>query len=192
MLYDSQIKKILKINTQENQNTIDTQDINKTNLILNPENFVKDTVVLPLIVGYDFRHGVFDPHANNGKGGYINSIVLITTGGPNEVGVFPIGPTFAPVLMTYFANLPNFPEWAIPMTKIIPRVYIDDAYDISTVTFSVSCRHYWLVKGNSITLKVIVFALSSATNFGQIPTYLDMDLVFFNELVTRTINLNKD
>ena len=111
----------------------------------------------------------------------------------------PIGgssPTFIPYPMIFFVTIPNFPEWAIPMTKIIPRVYIDDAYDITQVIFQVSCQHFWKVNRDtsSVSLKVIIQA--QATNNAVspsivIPTYLDIDLVFKNERVCDEVNTNK-
>lgn len=85
MLYDSKIKKSLKILQQENQNTIDQQKIDAPQPILTPENLTKPLITINLIVGYDFQHGVFDPSANNGQGGYINKIVNIIQGGPNQI-----------------------------------------------------------------------------------------------------------
>ena len=85
MLYDSQIKKNLKILEQENQNTIDQKSISIPVPILTPENLTKPLVTINLIVGYDFQHGTFDPSANNNKGGYINPIVNIIQGGPNQI-----------------------------------------------------------------------------------------------------------
>ena len=85
MLYDSQIKKNLKILEQENQNTIDQKSISIPVPILTPENLTKPLLTINLIVGYDFQHGIFDPASNNGEGGYINKIVNIIQGGPNQI-----------------------------------------------------------------------------------------------------------
>ena len=70
---------------QGNQNTINTTNIDKVDNILTPENFNKQVITLNLIVGYDFQHGVFDPSANKGKGGYFNPIINIIAGGPNQI-----------------------------------------------------------------------------------------------------------
>ena len=85
MLYDSQIKKVLKILQQENQNTLDIEQVKTTDLLLTPENFFKKMITISLISGYDFQHGVFNPSANKGKGGNISSFVKIVQGGPNQI-----------------------------------------------------------------------------------------------------------
>ena len=111
---------------------------------------------------------------------------------------------FIPYIMDFTVQIPNFPEWAIPMTKVIPRCYIDDGYDISNISFIVQCQHVWIVSqnqdklGNSLNPTVLlqVRIYASATDLSQspnviIPTYIDVDLVFFNERTYTEINTNK-
>ena len=111
---------------------------------------------------------------------------------------------FIPYTMVFTVQLPNLPEWAIPMIKVIPRCYIDDGYDVNSVNFQVQCQHMWTVSSNqdsfgnslnpTVTLQVLIYA--SATNLAVspnviIPTYIDVDLVFFNERAYQEINTNK-
>ena len=111
---------------------------------------------------------------------------------------------FIPYTMVFTVTLPNLPEWAIPMIKVIPRCYIDDGFDIGSVNFEVQCQHMWTVSSNqdsfgnslnpTVTLQVLIYA--SATNLAVspnviIPTYIDVDLVFFNERAYQEINTNK-
>lgn len=113
---------------------------------------------------------------------------------------------FNPVSMLFEVNLPNFPEWAIPMTKVIPRVYLDDGYDITTVSISVQCQHFWHVTpsqdnlGNplvpNVTLRVLFHAHAQQTLpvppfFLELPIYVDIDLVFINERDWKEINNSK-
>jgi hypothetical protein len=101
-------------------------------------------------------------------------------------------------------NLPNFPEWAIPMTKVIPMTYVDDGYDLSTVTWKISCRHLWHVVPNSDinllpTISLTIDIESSATVPGatedvapiSIPTYVDINLQFLNKRLVQEVNANK-
>lgn len=103
--------------------------------------------------------------------------------------------------MTAFVNLPNFPEWAIPMTKIIPKAYTDDAFMTGNVTWALSCRHLWQVTPNAdptlpsqVTLRIDIEAagtIGSGATLQSIPVYVDIDLVFFNERTGKTVNPNK-
>jgi hypothetical protein len=103
--------------------------------------------------------------------------------------------------MTFFVNLPNFPEWAIPMTKIIPKAYTDDAFMDSTISWNLSCRHLWQVTPNSnsslpsqVTLRCDIEAsgsIGSGESLQQVPVYIDIDLVFFNERTGKEVNTNK-
>lgn len=100
--------------------------------------------------------------------------------------------------MTFYVQLPNYPEWAIPMTKVVPMVYTEDAYDLSTVTWSVRCYHLWHIipstnpnLPNAVELRVDMEAsatIPNPSNSAQptaIPVYIDIDLVFFNERVAQ-------
>ena len=104
--------------------------------------------------------------------------------------------------MTCLVNLPGFPEWAIPMTKVVPKAYTEDAFMSGTVTWNVYCRHLWQVipSGNPAIPSQIILRLdieASATIPGEgnnpvsIPVYVDIDLVFFNERTGNQINSNK-
>lgn len=106
--------------------------------------------------------------------------------------------------MVFYMKLPNFQEWAIPMTKVVPMVYTEDGYDLSTVTWTVHCQHMWHITpsnnpavGNAVELRVDMDASATipnpadANNPLSIPVYVDIDLVFFNERVAKEINVNK-
>ena len=100
--------------------------------------------------------------------------------------------------------LPNFPEWAIPMTKIIPMVSTGDGYDLNSVTWTCFCRHMWNVvpntdttKPSSVSLTIEIQASATVPNAAQpsnptaIPVYVDIDLFIFNERVAIQVAPNK-
>jgi hypothetical protein len=92
--------------------------------------------------------------------------------------------------MTCYVQLPNFPEWAIPMMRVIPKAYTEDGYNSPAVIWKVQCRHLWQLSQGQIVLKIDLDA--SATLDGiAIPVYIDIDLVFFNERTGNQINTNK-
>lgn len=121
---------------------------------------------------------------------------FIPPGGGGGGSSFP----FIPYTMVFTVQLPNLPEWAIPMIKVIPRCYIDDGYPVQDVTFNLQCQHIWTVSpnqdslGNSLNptviLQIMIFA--SATITQAIATYIDVDLVFMNERAYNEINTNKE
>jgi len=104
--------------------------------------------------------------------------------------------------MVFYVQLPNFPEWAIPMTKVVPVVYTEDAYDPSNITWTVYCYHLWHIipssNGNTNAVELRVDMTASATipnladpsNPTSIPVYVDIDLVFFNERQAQEIHTN--
>lgn len=102
---------------------------------------------------------------------------------------------FVPLQMTFYVHLPNFPEWAIPMTKIIPKARIDDGWDMTKVTFDGRCRHWWKKIGETdwqLKVEVTVRArIELDSGPLTLPTYLDLDMVILNERVWEELNPNK-
>lgn len=105
------------------------------------------------------------------------------------------GGTFVPIQMTYFVDLPHFPDWAVPMTKLITKVYTDDGWDTSKVGWGGNTRHWWnKVAENHWQIRVELYASVSYTLNGVgiiLPTYVDVDLVIVNERVWHEVNPNK-
>lgn len=101
---------------------------------------------------------------------------------------------FTPSVMVFTVDLPNFPEWAISFTKIIPKAYLDDGYNIEDFTGTnliTTCRHWWrCIADNHWELRVEVRATAKLNNV-YIPIYLDIDLVVINERVWEELNANK-
>lgn len=103
--------------------------------------------------------------------------------------------TFIPLQMTFFVSLPNFPEWAIPMTKLICRCYVDDGWDTSQVSWNTNFRYWWNKvddKNWEIRAELYVQATMIIADVGTvIPGYVDIDLVIMNERVWDELNPNK-
>jgi hypothetical protein len=181
MNYDSQIKKILQILQGENANTLNANSIDKIDLIQAPEHYVKNIVTINLMTGYEMLSGSFYP------GGSINSIVNMTSSEP----------------VVLFVSLPNYPEWAIPMSKIIPMAYTEDGFDANQITGNINCQHFWQVlpnvdnQGNSlpntVNLRIVITLVEDGDNnpIINIPCYVDLNLVFINENIWTEINPNK-
>lgn len=104
--------------------------------------------------------------------------------------------------MTFFISLPNFPEWAIPMTKVIPIAYTEDGYNLSTVTWTVQCQHLWRIKpstnpNNPNVVELRIDCTATATIPGPtgkpqyIPCYVDIDMIFYNDRVAQQVNPKK-
>jgi hypothetical protein len=96
--------------------------------------------------------------------------------------------------LIFEVDMPNFPDWAIPFVKIIPKVYFDDAIDVNNIYPSdlfTQCRYWWHYIGeNHWKIRVELF-LSATVNGDKIPMYTDVDLVIFNERVWEENNPSK-
>jgi len=104
------------------------------------------------------------------------------------------GGTFTPYSMSFIVDLPNFPEWAIPCTKLIPRVYSEDGYDLTNLTtneISTYFKYWWkYVDANHWQIYVTMQMLISIGG-NYIPTFVDVDLVILNEQVWEENNPDK-
>jgi len=130
-----------------------------------------------------------------------------TTVNPVDTSIIPfnsgIGANVNPNLQIFSVTIPGFPESAIPMTRVIPRIYFDDAYDATTVSLLAQVNHYWSVQPNSdptqpsIVVLIVEFAVEASigaqgdVHSQIIPAYVDIDLVFFNENIWNEINTGK-
>lgn len=98
--------------------------------------------------------------------------------------------TFVPKTMKFLVDLPNFPEWAIPFTKIIPKCRVDDPYLNEGLTLQ--CKHFWkYISENHWQIYVEINAIGQIGG-DYFPVYLDVDLVIINERVWEEINSNKN
>lgn len=174
MNYDSQIKKILRIFQAENKNTIDSNNLQKIDLLEDQNNFIRNTVTIPLVTGYELLSNTF------AIDGSFNKIVTLTSSNP----------------WVFSVSLPKYPEWAVPMTKIIPMFYTTDGFNPSLLQGKIQCQHIWNVIPNfdnlgnqissaiSLTITIIVTSVT-------IPCYMDLNLVFINENIWSEILANK-
>jgi hypothetical protein len=107
-------------------------------------------------------------------------------------------PSFEPTIMIFTVDLPNFPEWSIPFTKIIPKAYMDDVYDITTLTSDTLvtyCRHFWNQVGKNhwqirVELQVVATQVIDFQH-SFLPIYVDVDIVINNERVWEEMNSDK-
>jgi hypothetical protein len=76
MKYETQIKKILQITENENQNTLDIDALSKVDWLPKPENFVKQTAVISLCTGFNPQTGTTTPD------GEVSPQVTIVAGVP--------------------------------------------------------------------------------------------------------------
>jgi hypothetical protein len=88
--------------------------------------------------------------------------------------------------MTFEYLLENFPEWAIPMTKVMPVFYTENAYNLDDCTFSVTWNYLWeIVDEINVKLHVhfdlIDFHMHNEEETRIIlPLFLDLKLYFVN------------
>ena len=93
--------------------------------------------------------------------------------------------------MEFVLRLERFPEWAIPMTKIVPVLYVDNGRDQNAVVWSYGLD-YWWKKVDEDTYDLHVWLTASALlNLEFIPIYVDLDLVILNERVWHQVQSNK-
>jgi len=96
--------------------------------------------------------------------------------------------------MGFIVPFKNFPEWAIPFVKVIPKIKLTSGYTLSSVTSNIGCRHWWYLNTNddkteSYFLYVEVNCITTQQD-GKllIPSYVDLDLVIQNEQIFEELN----
>lgn len=85
--------------------------------------------------------------------------------------------------MQVIVDLPNFPDWAIPMVSIVPVFKTLDVYDLSDPLISITSNYFYdWVKVNDTDYQLIINIEGSAKLSGNdIPLFLDLDFVFVNK-----------
>jgi len=178
MQYETQKHKVEKTFQKAVENTNNSERLQHFDLNSKSENILKTGKVIKLIQNYNSSHGIIDEtHPFNER-------VEIVSGGPGNLGE----------LMIFNVNLPNFPEWAIPFTKIIPKVHMEDGYnpeDYNGLELVTNCRHMWkYIDGFNWQIRVEVTAYVRVSG-AYIPLFLDVDLVIINDRVWEELNSNK-
>ena len=82
----------------------------------------------------------------------------------------------------------NYPDWAIPMAKIIPIFHLPIGHDIDTVYISPDFSFIWKQIKDSYEL-IIDISVFTLFNGNPVPIYLDMDIIIVNQreyFVTQT------
>lgn len=103
---------------------------------------------------------------------------------------------FNPVRMKLSVDMPNFPEWAIPFVKIIPKAYLDDGVDVENFTGSeltLYCHHFWQYIADNHWKIIVELEAVARDNVGDLlSVYTDVDLVILNEHAWEELNPNKN
>jgi len=96
-----------------------------------------------------------------------------------------------PKNLKFTVDLVDFKEENIQFTKLIPKAYTEDGYNIDECDYETTCKHWWkYVADNHWQICVDIFCRAKYNNV-YIPFYVDVDLVILNEHVWEEINPNK-
>lgn len=99
--------------------------------------------------------------------------------------------------MGFLVTFNNFPEWAIPFTKLIPKITLPKGTDINADGVMVGCRHWWFSDDkNDSTSSMNMYVeincyVTTTDNQGDIliePSSVDLDLVVLNEQIYEELN----
>lgn len=88
--------------------------------------------------------------------------------------------------MVFEIDLPNFPDWAVAMARVVPVLRVPSAYSQFDVSINDFTYYLW-VKVADLHHKLYVDVSVSATYIDehsdtqQVPIYLDLDIVIVNE-----------
>lgn len=87
--------------------------------------------------------------------------------------------------MTFETLFENFPEWAIPMTKVIPIFYTENGYNLDDCLFSATWNYIWeIIDSQHVKLHIhfdyIYFTKVEESTTIYPPLYLDLKLYFVN------------
>ena len=178
MKYEGTSHKIDKSFQQEVDNTNKAEGLNYLDLNSKSDHVLKVGRTIKLIQNYNSSHGIIDESYP------FNESVEVISGGPGYYGG----------LFIFNVSLSNFPEWAIPFTKIIPKVHMEDGFNpeaYNGLQLVTNCRHLWqYIDGINWKLRVEITAYVLVSGV-YLPLFLDVDLVIINERVWEEINSNK-
>jgi hypothetical protein len=77
----------------------------------------------------------------------------------------------------------NFPDWLIPMIKIVPQFYTDDLHNLldSSVNFYYDFNYFWQ-KIDNLNYKLYLYVNGQATvEYINIPLYVDVSCWIIND-----------
>lgn len=83
--------------------------------------------------------------------------------------------------MIFTVDLPNFPDWAVPMANITAVVKILSGYDINAGTISPDFSYTWKKIDNEHYQVEVDISVFTSFDGEEIPVYLDLDIVIVNE-----------
>ena len=80
--------------------------------------------------------------------------------------------------------LEDFPEWAIPMTEVVPIFYTENAYTLDDGTLTVMWDYRWEIVDNTnvkIHIDITVARFTDVVDSAIfLPLYMDLKLYFVN------------
>jgi len=87
---------------------------------------------------------------------------------------------------SYQVDLPNFPDWAVPMTRVVPILTVSSAFDKYSPSTRVEIYNSWKkVDATTYVLTIDIFAVSNYFDENDVlqnaPMKIDIDLVIVNE-----------
>lgn len=85
--------------------------------------------------------------------------------------------------------LQNFPDWAIPMTRVVPVIYQTDDKDITTANLFYDFQYWWeKINENDYKLQFYVYVIATGEDFVNEIVLMDLNLYIINEqLIKNTI-----
>lgn len=202
MSYETEQRKLYKINQSTQKVAGATDNLKKIDLVPQPTQLLKKNQVIHLIQGYLFTQGIIKTP--------FDTRIKILQGGPNQVNVRPdwnahyvnlfFGPQslplsdFAFVPMRFYIDLVNFPEQYIPFTKLLVKTYGDSAYELpkgnsqdddfpaASTYLQIYLHHWWQnVKEDHWRLYAEFSARGfQPESFAVAPLYVDLDLFIFD------------
>lgn len=83
--------------------------------------------------------------------------------------------------ITFEYTFTNFPDWAIPMARIVPVFYFDDSYSIDDVVVSSDYHYSWTKIEDTHYVLTGYILIAAIFDSELIPVYLDMNVVIVND-----------
>lgn len=149
-------KKFIELQEIEKQNSDQLHGLSRFTLTLNAENTLKKVIEIPLLVKYDWSLNWNVP-----SGTQIDRY-------------------------TFEILFQGYPDWIIPMIKLIPQFYTADPYTLmdSNVNFSECDFNYFWTKIDSLNYKLYLYIYADVEREGHsIPLYVDLSAWIVNDNV---------
>lgn len=96
--------------------------------------------------------------------------------------------------MTFEVDLIGFPDWAIPMCRVVPIFSSESGVDIDSQGLTLSTQfNYWFKKVDNANyiLKVFVSGSLEDNDDNKFPLFVDIDLYILNQRLYDPIQKNR-